>query len=209
LYTTDMSRFPDARFLISAAAAAQFPPDLGAEVAFVGRSNSGKSSAINAISQRHSLARTSRTPGRTRLLNFFELAPQQRIVDLPGYGFASGPQSDQRTWQRLIDELRRRQSLCGLFLIVDSRRGLLEGDQALLDWAPTGCPVHVLLSKADKLTRHQGASVLAQVRGDLAGRARVQLFSATTRAGVEEAQGVLAGWLIKNPGDLDQITGAY
>src|SRR5579871_3484790 len=124
-----VSRFSQGRFLISAAAPGQFPPDRGAEVAFAGRSNAGKSSAINAITQRHGLARTSKTPGRTRLLNFFEVGPLQRIVDLPGYGYASGPEKDQRLWGSLIEALARRESLRGWFLIVDCRRGLLEGDR--------------------------------------------------------------------------------
>src|ERR1700753_3772267 len=146
-----MSRFPRAEFLISAAAPGQFPVDRGAEVAFVGRSNAGKSTAINIIVQRHVLARPSKTPGRTRLLNFFELAPMQRIVDLPGYGYASGPAEERRTWKPLIDALAERASLRGWFLIVDSRRGMKDGDEALLDWATAEQKVHVLLSKADKL----------------------------------------------------------
>src|ERR1700731_3752139 len=130
-----MSRFPRAEFLISAAAPGQFPADHGAEVAFVGRSNAGKSTAINVIVQRQGLARTSKTPGRTRLLNFFELAPTRRLVDLPGYGYASGPASERRTWQPLIDALHARGSLHGLFVIVDARRGLAAGDAGLLEWA--------------------------------------------------------------------------
>src|SRR5689334_23678452 len=106
-----MSRFSEARFIESVASTAQFPPDVGAEVAFAGRSNSGKSSAINAITQRRGLARTSKTPGRTRLLNFFELAPLRRLVDLPGYGYASGPQAERRSWRPLIDALQERASL--------------------------------------------------------------------------------------------------
>ncbi len=155
-----MSRFQKARFLISAAAPAQFPPDVGAEVAFVGRSNSGKSSAINAIAQRRGLARTSKTPGRTRLLNFFELAPLKRLVDLPGYGYANVPEVERRAWLPLIDALRTRASLKGLFVIVDSRRGLTPADEGLLEWALPGHRVHVLLSKADKLNRGEAAAVL-------------------------------------------------
>ena len=124
-----MSRFSQSTFLISAAAPAQFPPDVGAEVAFVGRSNAGKSSAINAITQRHGLARTSKIPGRTRLLNFFELYPGARLVDLPGYGYADVPAAQRRTWPPLIEALRERVSLRGLFVIVDARRGL----------KPSGC----------------------------------------------------------------------
>jgi GTP-binding protein len=208
------------RFLVSAAAARQFPPDQGAEVAFAGRSNAGKSSAINAITHHQGLARTSKLPGRTRLLNFFEVAPQQRIVDLPGYGYARAPEAERRTWRPLIETLRQRQSLRGLFVIVDARRGLLEGDEALLTWAAEQ-PVHVLLSKADKLSRSEASSVLATTTRALQERATVQLFSALKRTGVEAAQNKLAEWLrapadernlkaeptgqpeLKGPGDLE------
>ena len=190
-----MSRFQQARFLVSAAAPAQFPPDIGAEVAFAGRSNAGKSSAINAITQRRGLARTSKTPGRTRLLNFFELAPQRRLVDLPGYGYAGGPQAERRTWRPLIDALHARASLEGLFLIVDARRGLTEGDQGLLEWVAPERRVHVLLSKADKLTRAEAARVLRTAAQELAGRGTLQLFSATEGTGVREAQETLLEWL--------------
>ena len=198
LYTTSVSRFSQARFLVSAAAPGQFPADRGAEVAFVGRSNAGKSSAINAITQRNALARTSKTPGRTRLLNFFELSESQRIVDLPGYGYASGPEEERRGWQPLIDALRSRESLSGLFVIVDSRRGLLEGDETLLSWAE-GLPVHVLLSKADKLNRSESIQVLRDTRAALGDRATAQLFSAQKRTGVDEAQRRLLDWLQGRP----------
>ncbi|HUL47924.1 MAG TPA: ribosome biogenesis GTP-binding protein YihA/YsxC [Steroidobacteraceae bacterium] len=190
-----MSRFQQAKFLVSAAAPAQFPPDIGAEVAFAGRSNAGKSSAINAITQRRGLARTSKTPGRTRLLNFFELAPERRLVDLPGYGYASGPESERRGWQPLIEALHERASLKGLFLIVDARRGLTEGDAGLLEWAAPEQRVHVLLSKADKLTRSEAARALRTAGDELAGRATLQLFSAMDGTGVGEAQQTLLGWL--------------
>ena len=191
-----MAAFPNARFLISAAAPGQFPADGGAEVAFAGRSNSGKSSAINAIVGRQGLARTSKTPGRTRLINFFELAPLERIVDLPGYGYARAPESERRTWPHLIEALRTREALKGLFVIVDARRGIGEGDEELLDWALPRQRVHVLLSKADKLTRNGGRQALAAAAQALGGRATVQLFSAHARTGLEEAQGVLRSWLI-------------
>ena len=118
--------------MLSAAAAAQFPPDVGAEVAIVGRSNSGKSSAINAITARRSLARSSKTPGRTRLVNFFELAAGARLIDLPGYGYAHGPRSERAGWGALIEELAPRQSLRGLLLVVDARRGIMDSDEQLL-----------------------------------------------------------------------------
>jgi GTP-binding protein len=190
-----MSRFPRAEFLLSAAAPGQFPADRGAEVAFVGRSNAGKSTAINVIVQRQGLARTSKTPGRTRLLNFFELAPMQRIVDLPGYGYASGPESERRSWQPLIDALATRGSLRGWFLIVDARRGIAAGDEALLEWTGAHHQVHVLLSKADKLNRSEATKVLKSSTAALAGRGTVQLFSALAKTGVEEAQRTLEEWL--------------
>jgi GTP-binding protein len=190
-----MSRFPRAEFLISAAAPGQFPADQGAEVAFVGRSNAGKSTAINMIVQRQGLARTSKTPGRTRLLNFFELAPMQRLVDLPGYGYASGPEAERRTWKPLIEALATRASLRGWFLIVDARRGLKDGDEALLEWASPEQHVHVLLSKVDKLNRSEGLKVLRESTAVLAGRGTVQLFSATAKTGVDDAQKTLGAWL--------------
>jgi GTP-binding protein len=192
-----VSLFPNIRFVLSAAAAAQFPADRGAEVAFAGRSNSGKSSAINAIVQRHGLARVSRTPGRTRLLNFFDVEPERRIVDLPGYGFAAAPEAERRTWGPMIAALRVRQSLRGLVLIVDSRRGVAPEDENLIAWAREGnsMHVHVLLSKADKLTRNEGNKALKQARAVLDDTISVQLFSAHDKLGIDEAQRVLKAWL--------------
>lgn len=193
-----MSRFPNVRFLTSAASPAQFPPDRGAEVAFAGRSNAGKSSAINALAQRNGLARTSKTPGRTRLLNFFELAPAWRLVDLPGYGYASAPESDRRNWVPLLDALRGRSSLCGLMLVVDSRRGIGDMDQELIAWARAAASdlrVHVLLSKADKLTRSEAVKAMRDATAALGGTATVQLFSVLDQTGVKEARDLLVHWL--------------
>jgi GTP-binding protein len=190
-----MSRFQQARFLVSAATPAQFPPDSGAEVAFAGRSNAGKSSAINAIVKRHGLARTSKLPGRTRLLNFFELAPGRRLVDLPGYGYASAPEAERITWRPLIDALKARECLRGVFLIVDVRRGVTAGDEGLIEWLEPGQRLHVLLSKADKLGRGEALRELRAASAQLGDRATVQLFSALDGAGVAEAQEVLVGWL--------------
>jgi GTP-binding protein len=190
-----MSRFPDARFLLSAATPAQFPGDFGREVAFAGRSNAGKSSAINAITQRRGLARTSKAPGRTRLLNFFELAAAKRLVDLPGYGYASASATERRDWLPLIEALRGRSALAGLFLVVDCRRGLTAGDEGLLEWLPSTQRLHVLLSKADKLRRGEAARALRAITAQLDGRATVQLFSALLGTGVREAQDTLAAWL--------------
>jgi GTP-binding protein len=206
-----VSAFPNAKFLISAAAPEQYPADRGAEVAFAGRSNAGKSSALNAILGRQGLARTSKTPGRTRLINFFELSPHERIVDLPGYGYASAPASERRTWPRLLEALRAREALRGLFVIVDARRGIAEGDEALLAWTLPRQRVHVLLSKADKLSRNEARQALAAAAGILNGRATVQLFSAHARTGLDEAQDVLRAWLAgkeKTPMTSDEATGA-
>ena len=211
MYTTAVPAFPNARFLISAAAPGQFPADQGAEVAFAGRSNAGKSSAINAILGRQGLARTSKTPGRTRLINFFELSAHERIVDLPGYGYASAPESERRTWPHLLEVLRARQALRGLYVIVDARRGIGAGDEALLAWASPQQRVHVLLSKADKLSRSEARQALAAAGQALAGRATVQLFSAHARSGLAEAQAVLASWLAskeKTPMTSGEATGA-
>ena len=190
-----MSRFSEARFLTSAATPAQFPADVGAEVAFVGRSNAGKSSAINAIAGRRNLARTSKTPGRTRLVNFFELAPARRLIDLPGYGFARASAAERRTWAPLIEALRERTSLRGLFVIVDARRGLTDGDLELLAWMPPEHRAHVLLAKADKLSRTEGGRALEAATSALGGRATAQLFSARSGSGVREAQDTIVGWL--------------
>ncbi len=199
-----MSVFPNVRFVLSAAQAAQFPADRGAEVAFAGRSNAGKSSAINTILQRHGLARVSRTPGRTRLLNFFEVGPDRRIVDLPGYGYAAAPEAERRTWGPMIAALRARESLRGLVLIVDSRRGVAPEDENLIAWAREGAAgldegepmrVHVLLSKSDKLTRNEGQKALKEARAVLGETVSAQLFSAQDKVGVEEAQRLLKAWL--------------
>ena len=188
-----MSAYPGARFLTSAAQPAQFFPDTGREVAFAGRSNAGKSSAINTIVERRALARTSRTPGRTQLINFFELDPGRRLVDLPGYGYANVPDRIRREWGALMDAyFRGRDSLGGLFLIMDARRPLTPFDRQMLAWAEAaGCPVHVLLTKADKLSRGQGQKVLGEVRRELDPETSVQLFSALRKTGAGDARQAL------------------
>lgn len=189
-----VSRFPTVEFLLSVAAPAQFPADSGAEVAFAGRSNAGKSSAINALAERKALARTSKTPGQTRLLNYFELEPGHRIVDLPGYGYAEAPPAEKRKWVPLINALRERESLRGLMLIVDARRGLRDEDLALIEWAdPARRGVHVLLAKADKLNQAERAALLRESRAMLGDAATAQVFSAHSGLGVKEAQGALGG----------------
>jgi GTP-binding protein len=193
-----MSTYPGAKFLTSAAEARQLAPDTGREIAFAGRSNSGKSSAINAIIARVGLARVSRTPGRTQLINFFELAPQRRLVDLPGYGFAKVPESVRARWLELMEHyFNVRESLVGLVLIVDSRRGLGAQDAAMLEWVlARDRRAHVLLSKSDKLNRRDALGVLRETRAACSDTAvTVQLFSAHAPQGLEEARGVLEQWL--------------
>ena len=188
-----MSVYPDVRFLKSAHRKDQFPPDRGREVAFAGRSNSGKSSAINALLNRRSLARTSRTPGRTQLVNFFELEPTRRIVDLPGYGYARVSAARREHWLKLLDSFfGTRRSLAGLFLLLDARRSPNPTDQLLLRWASgQGHPVRVLLTKADKLSRGAASAALGRVRRELeefGELTQAQLFSVTARDGISEAR---------------------
>lgn len=192
-----MSAFPHAHYLLGAHEPHQFVPDTGAEVAIGGRSNSGKSSAINAITQRHALARTSKTPGQTQLVNFFELEPKRRLVDLPGYGFAKVPKPLQQHWRRLLESyFSERESLRGLFIVMDARHPLQDLDWQMLRYARSrGRNVHLLLTKADKLSRGAGLSTLAKVRKEIGTEATAQLFSSLAKTGVDEARGVLLGWL--------------
>jgi GTP-binding protein len=193
-----MSTYPNVKFVTSAAEAHQLAPDSGREIAFAGRSNSGKSSAINAITQRSGLARVSRTPGRTQLINFFEVAPDRRLVDLPGYGFAKVPEKIRVNWLQLLEHyFNVRESLVGLMLIVDGRRGLGAQDAAMLEWALAGnAEAHILLTKSDKLNRRDSQRVLRETKDACADTAvSVQLFSAHAKQGFEEARGVLRRWL--------------
>ena len=192
-----MSQYPEARFIKSADAAKQFVPDTGREVAVAGRSNAGKSSAINVIVNRRQFARTSKTPGRTQLVNFFELREGERLVDLPGYGYAKVSDSMRRHWGRLLAQyFEVRQSLTGLILIVDIRRRLTDFDRQMIEFAESvDLPIHILLTKADKLKKGQAATALLEVRKELDDRASVQLFSALKRQGEQEAREVLERFL--------------
>jgi GTP-binding protein len=185
-----MSQYPKANFIKSANELNQFVPDIGSEVAFAGRSNSGKSSAINVIVNRRQFARTSRTPGRTQLVNFFELDESKRLVDLPGYGFAKVSERKKRHWHDLmIDYFETRKSLCGLFLILDIRRQITFFDLQMLNFAEQiALPVHVLLTKADKLKRNKVEKAFLEVKNDLNNIATVQTFSAMTRLGEDNAR---------------------
>ena len=193
-----MSTYANVKFLTSAASVGQLVADTGREVAFAGRSNAGKSTAINAVTGRSGLARVSRTPGRTQLINFFELGTDRRLVDLPGYGFAKVPAAVRDRWHELMrDYFARRESLVGLLLIVDARRGLGELDRAMLNWAlGRGRRAHVLLSKADKLGRQEAIRVLRATQAECAGTdIGAQLFSAHGRQGIDAARDVLSQWL--------------
>lgn len=186
-----------AEFLLSAHKLTQCPPDTGREVAFVGRSNVGKSSVINVVTGRKALARISKTPGRTRLINYFMVDDNTRLVDLPGYGFARVSRSLQAHWVETVnDYLLRRGSLCGLILILDIRREPRDEDLQILDWcASVNLPVHILLNKADKLSFGAASKKLRELQSGLGGKVGVQLFSAQKRTGVDELRRVLDGWL--------------
>lgn len=173
------------------------PPDGGLEVVIAGRSNAGKSSAINAVADQAALARTSRTPGRTQQLIYFEVAPQRYLVDLPGYGYAKVPRALREHWQTLLDTfLRTRQALRGLIVVMDIRHPLRDYDRQMLAYgAARGLACHCLLTKADKLPRGQQSKALLETRRALDKTVGVQLFSATSRLGVDEARAVLSGWL--------------
>jgi len=200
---TDTVATPDYRqaaFVLSAAKVAQCPPDVGWEVAFAGRSNAGKSSAINSLTQNKKLAKTSKTPGRTQLINFFNLSENQRLVDLPGYGFAKVPLAVKEKWTKTLEMyLQERQSLRGLVLMMDVRHPLQPFDRQMLQWAlEAHMPVHILLTKADKLKRGPASSALLQVKAEMKEHAELvsaQLFSALKHQGHGELIQVLNAWL--------------
>jgi GTP-binding protein len=190
-----------ARFALAAHNERQLPPDTGREVAFAGRSNAGKSSALNALTHQHGLARTSKTPGRTQQLVYFALGDDRHLVDLPGYGYAKVPEELRAHWQAVINRyFHTRQALAGLVVVMDSRHPLREYDRQMLSYAHSrGLPAHCLLTKADKLGRGEQARTLQLVKRELGNefrdRVSVQLFSSETKLGVDEARAVVAGWL--------------
>ncbi|NRP10798.1 MULTISPECIES: ribosome biogenesis GTP-binding protein YihA/YsxC [unclassified Marinobacterium] len=199
-----------ARFLISAAKLSQCPEDVGAEVAFAGRSNAGKSSAINSLTNQNSLARTSKTPGRTQLINFFDLNVEGvRIVDLPGYGYAKVPIAMKEHWQKHLDDyLQRRQCLRGVVLVMDIRHPMKEFDEMMIDWCEsTGVPLHILLTKADKLKRGPAQATLLKIKKEtkerLADKVSVQVFSALKKTGVDQLRNRLDSWLLPEPFDAE------
>lgn len=187
---------------MSAYDTSSMPPETGAEVAFAGRSNSGKSTAINAIACRRGLAHASKTPGRTQAVNFFDLGRHRYLVDLPGYGYAAVPRQERTRWRALVSAYLTRRSLRGLVLVMDIRHPFTDLDLQLLEWiAPCGKACHVLLTKADKLSARQSAATLADAERTvhaMGARCSVQLFSGKTGSGAEAARTVVADWLGTN-----------
>ena len=195
-----MSLFRGATFYITAHHLADLPPPLGPEIAFAGRSNAGKSSAINTLVDHNRLAFVSKTPGRTQQINFFSLPGGAFLVDLPGYGYAKVQRELRAHWEQLLSTyLQTRGSLFGMVLIMDARHPLTPLDGQMLDWfASTGKPVHVLLSKSDKLSRQEAQKTLRAVRvrlGEYADNYTAQLFSSLKKQGIDEAEEVIGGWL--------------
>lgn len=198
-----------ATFHLSASRLSECPPDQGREVAFTGRSNAGKSSAINTLSGQQSLARTSKTPGRTQLLNFFSLAPDTYLVDLPGFGYAKVSKTLKQQWQKQLEHyLQERQSLQGLVLLMDIRHPFHDFDRLILNWAvKAGMPVHLLLTKADKLRRGAASNALLQAKREiktLGNEVTVQLFSSLKHQGVDELHTKLNSWLLDAETDDEQ-----
>jgi GTP-binding protein len=195
-----MGLFSQATFYTTVNHIKDLPLHGGKEVAFVGRSNAGKSSAINTLANHVRLAYTSKTPGRTQHLNYFDLGEQRFLVDLPGYGYAKVPPDVQAHWEKLLSEyLLTREELSGLVVIMDARHPLTDRDLGMLDWfAPTGKPIHILLTKSDKLSRQQATETLREVNTFLQKnfpQCSVQLFSSLKKLGMDEAEGVIARWL--------------
>lgn len=195
-----MPSFQHAQFLVSAATPQDFPPERGPELAFAGRSNVGKSSAINALAGRKRLAFFSKTPGRTQMINFFDLGERARLADLPGYGFAAAPRSLRASWDALIGGyLTERRSLAAIVVLTDARHPLTANDRHFLEWLrPVAARRLLLLSKSDKLSRAERATTLARTRAALdqaAMTSEVLLFSSKSAEGVEDTRALLEGWL--------------
>ncbi|SEG83685.1 ribosome biogenesis GTP-binding protein YihA/YsxC [Marinobacterium lutimaris] len=201
--TEPVIRYNSARYLTSASKLNQCPEDEGAEVAFAGRSNAGKSSAINALTQQGQLARVSKTPGRTQLINFFDLNIEgMRLVDLPGYGYAKVPIALKQHWQKHLDAyLQHRQCLRGVVLVMDIRHPMKEFDEMMVNWCEvTGVPLHVLLTKSDKLKKGPAQSTLLSLRKSLkealGDKVSVQTFSSLKKSGVDQLRERLDSWFL-------------
>ena len=191
--------YHQAKFVLSAPDLKSCPADTGREVAFAGRSNAGKSSALNTLTRQKSLARTSKTPGRTQLLNFFNLNEQQRFVDLPGYGYAKVPERIKQQWHQLMETyLRERESLYGIILVMDIRHPLTEFDWQMIEWcAYSKKPLHLLLTKADKLNYGAAKNTLFKVQRELEKQdisVTLQMFSALKKSGVDDIHQLLDSW---------------
>ena len=188
--------YHQAKFINSSPDLRDTPADHGKEVAFAGRSNAGKSSAINTLTRQNGLARISKTPGRTQMLNFFEINPEQRFVDLPGYGYAKVPVAVKKKWHELMEKyLTKRKSLCAIILVMDVRHPLTEFDWQMVEWCQhTGLPLHILLTKADKLTYGAAKNTLLQVQKELKEthiKMTIQLFSSLKKLGIDEVHAAL------------------
>ena len=197
-----MPLFQNATFHISAHDLRDLPPPTGIEIAFAGRSNAGKSSALNTLANHNRLAFVSKQPGRTQLINFFSLGSDRYLVDLPGYGYAKVPEAMRKHWQLVLSNyLSHRSALGGLVLVMDCRHPLTPLDRQMLDWfSPTGRPIHVLLTKSDKLSRNEANKTLLAVRKELNSHwpnCTVQLFSSLKKQGVEEAEKAIGQWLFQ------------
>lgn len=203
-----MPLFQNARFFTSAHHYRELPEPQGIEIAFAGRSNAGKSSALNTLANHNRLAFVSKQPGRTQLINFFSLDKERFLVDLPGYGYAKVPEETRNHWQKVLSRyLTERESLFGLVLVMDSRHPLTKLDCQMLDWfAPTGKPIHVLLTKSDKLSGYHANKTVLEVNEAIeenwGEHITVQLFSSLKKQGIEEAETILGDWLY---GDEEEI----
>lgn len=199
-----------ATYVLSAHRPVDFPPDAGFEVAFAGRSNSGKSSAINALTGQNALARTSKTPGRTQQIVFFRIDDERRLVDLPGYGYAKVPEAVREHWRKLIERyLESRESLRGIVLLMDVRHPLRDFDRQMLTWCSWyGVPAHAVLTKADKLKKGPAKATLLAVRKELGEGGTAQLLSAKTREGVGELAARIAPWYGYAADEEDSLAGA-
>lgn len=200
---TTHPEYQKAKYLKSAAELSQLPADKGAEIAFIGRSNAGKSSALNTITGIKGLARTSNTPGRTQMINLFSIDDKNRLVDLPGYGYAKVPRMVKERWEQNIDAyLQTRKCLRGLILVMDIRHPLKELDSAVIDWTvKCKVPLHILLTKADKLSIQAAKKALREVEDALSQygeKISIQIFSSIKRMGLEEAREILDLWFAKS-----------
>ena len=193
------SVYHQAKFMLSASQLSEAPEDQGKEVAFAGRSNAGKSSAINALTRQNGLARISKTPGRTQLLNFFEIDEQRKFVDLPGYGYAKVPLAVKKKWHKMMETyLHKRDALCGIVLVMDVRHPLTDFDMQMIEWCEyTQLPLHILLTKADKLNFGAAKNTLFKVQKELSDvdvSVTLQLFSSLKKTGIDDVHQVLDQW---------------